>query len=232
MLQPVSMVRTTAAQAPSPLLYSFRRCPYAMRARLALAVSTTSVVMREVKLSAKPAAMLAVSPKGTVPVLLLPDGHVIDESLDVMRWTLARHDPERWLDGDDRALIGRNDGDFKHALDRYKYPDRHGVDPLVYRDKAISFLSELDDRLSRTDQLCGSARSLTDAAIVPFVRQFAAVDRQWFNGLPLQHLQRWLADHMASPLFNLIMLRVAPWAPGDKPLLFPPAPQCDHQTPP
>lgn len=196
-----------------PHLYSFRRCPYAMRARLAVAVSETGCELREVKLSAKPAAMLAASPKGTVPVLVLPDGSVIDESLDIMRWALAQRDPEGWLNGDDAALIERNDGPFKHDLDRYKYAERYDVDPLSHRAQAMDFLSELDSRLSRTGQLCGPVRSLTDAAIMPFVRQFAAVDRAWFSGQPLLHLQHWLANHLVSDLFNSIMVRHAPWAP-------------------
>ena len=119
--------------ATDPILYSFRRCPYAMRARMALTVSATRCELREVRLSAKPAAMLAASPKGTVPVLVLPDGRVIDESLDIMRWALASNDPEGWLTRDDAALIALNDGPFKHDLDRYKYPDRHDADPIIHR---------------------------------------------------------------------------------------------------
>ena len=203
------------------VLYSFRRCPYAMRARLAIAVSETGCVLREVKLSTKPEAMLAASPKGTVPVLVLPGGNVIDESLGIMRWALAQRDPECWLVGDDLALIERNDGPFKHDLDRYKYPERYGVDPLRHRTLGMEFLRELDGRLERTSQLCGPVRSMTDAAIVPFVRQFAAVDQAWFNQKPLLRLKVWLADHISSELFSMIMLRVAPWALGDRPVLLP-----------
>jgi glutathione S-transferase len=204
-----------------PVLYSFRRCPYAMRARLAIAVSETGCVLREVKLSAKPEAMLAASPKGTVPVLVLPQGKVIDESLDIMRWALAGRDPECWLDGDDPALIDRNDGPFKQDLDRYKYPERYGVDPLRHRAMGMEFLRELDGRLGNAGQLCGPVRSIADAAILPFVRQFAAVDQMWFSDQSLHRLKAWLADHISSELFNTIMLRVAPWAPGDQPVLFP-----------
>lgn len=210
----------------APVLYSFRRCPYAMRARLAIAVSSEGCVLREVKLSAKPEAMLAASPKGTVPVLVLPDGKVIDESLDVMRWALARQDPELWLHGEDTALIGRNDGPFKHDLDHYKYPDRFGADPLKHRALGLDFLRELDSRLGRSSQLCGPVRSLADAAIMPFVRQFAAVDQIWFNDQALPQLQRWLADFSSSELFNVIMLRVAPWSPGDRPVWLTPASEC------
>lgn len=204
-----------------PVLYSFRRCPYAMRARLALAVSRTTCELREVKLAAKPAAMLAASPKGTVPVLVLSDGTVIDESLDVMRWALGRHDPEGWLAGDDAALIARNDGAFKHDLDRYKYPERYGSDALHYREAALTFLRDLDARLAYAPQLGGARMGLTDAAIMPFVRQFRAVDSVWFDAQPLPRLQHWLAAHLTSPLFAAIMLRLPPWQPGDSAVRFP-----------
>ena len=198
-----------------PVLYSFRRCPYAMRARLALAVSGTRGELREVRLSAKPEAMLAVSPKGTVPVLVLPEGTVLDESLDIMHWALANRDPEGWLERDDAELIAQNDGSFKHDLDRYKYPGRHGADPQAHRESGLAFLREIDARIATVGQLCGPARGLADAAIMPFVRQFAAVDREWFGALALPHLQGWLAGHLASDLFEAVMLRVSPWSPDD-----------------
>ena len=220
------MTDDTHASWMNPVLYSFRRCPYAMRTRLAIAVSCTPCALREVKLSAKPEAMLAASPKGTVPVLVLPDGNVIDESLDIMRWALAKRDPECWLEGDDPALIDRNDGPFKHDLDRYKYPERYGVDPHKHRALGMDFLRELNGRLDRTSQLCGPVRSMADAAIMPFVRQFAAVDQKWFNDQPLLRLKVWLADYISSELFNMIMLRVAPWSPGDRPVLLTGASVC------
>jgi glutathione S-transferase len=204
-----------------PVLYSFRRCPYAMRARLALAVSGTQVELREVKLSAKPPEMLIASPKGTVPVLVLADGTAIDESLDVMRWALSLNDPEQWLKRTDEALIARNDGPFKHDLDRYKYPDRHGSDALSHRASGLAFLGELDTRLAANGQLCDNAAGLTDMAIMPFVRQFAAVDPAWFAEQPLPHLKRWLADHLASPLFATVMPKFLPWKAENPPILFP-----------
>lgn len=204
----------------APILYSFRRCPYAMRARLALAISETRVELREVKLRAKPDAMLAASPKGTVPVLVLPDGAVIDESLDVMHWALGRNDPENWLRGDAPELIVINDGPFKHHLDRYKYPDRYDVDPLEHRARATDLLAPLEARLSAHANLCGETRSLTDMALFPFIRQFAETDRDFFDRLPMPNLQAWLARHLASPLFERIMLRVEPWKPGDAPVYF------------
>lgn len=193
-----------------PILYSFRRCPYAMRARLALAVSGTRHELREVVLRAKPPAMLAASSKGTVPVLVLGDGRVIDESLDIMHWALAGHDPEGWLARDDPALIATNDDAFKHALDRYKYPERYSCDPLPHRERALTFLQALELRLTGSGQLCGATRGLADAAIFPFVRQFAAVDPSWFETQALPHLQIWLAGHLASELFASIMIRFEP----------------------
>ena len=209
--------------APSalPVLYSFRRCPYAMRARLALAVSGTTCQLREVKLAAKPAAMLEASPKGTVPVVVTGDGTVIEESLGIMHWALGRSDPETWLARGDMALIARNDGPFKHDLDRYKYPERYGSDPLSHRAAGLDFLRALDARIESEGQLCGATRGLADMAIMPFVRQFAATDRDWFDAQALPSLQRWLAAHLASDLFAAIMVRHAPWQPDDAPIAFP-----------
>ena len=179
------------------LLYSFRRCPFAMRARMALLVSGATFDIREVRLSDKPAALLAASPKGTVPVLVLSDGTVIDESIDIMRWALQRHDPEDWLAGEDAALIATFDGAFKAHLDRYKYGD----DAVTHQAAGLAMLHDLEDRLAGGTNLCREARAMTDIAIMPFVRQFAMVDRAWFDALPLPRVQDWLARHMASPLF-------------------------------
>ena len=198
-----------------PILYSFRRCPFAMRVRLALAISDTRHVLREVQLARKPAAMLAASPKGTVPVLVFDDGTVLDESLAIMRWALARNDPEGWLERDDARLSARNDGPFKVDLDRYKYPERYGSDMLAHRARGLEFLRVLDARLAFAGQLSGAQRGITDAAIMPFVRQFAAVDREWFAAQPIPQLKRWLADHLASSLFEAIMAKHDPWSPGD-----------------
>jgi glutathione S-transferase len=191
----------------TPTLYSFRRCPYAMRARMALIISETAFDTAEVKLSAKPEALLAASPKGTVPVLVLPDGRVIDESLDIMAWALARHDPQDWRSRRDAALIATNDGPFKHHLDRYKYPQRHGSDAPAHRDAGLAILAELDARLADRPHLGGDTPGFTDIALFPFVRQFAATDAKWFAAQPLPGLQRWLAGHLASPLFAAAMAR-------------------------
>jgi glutathione S-transferase len=205
--------------ADLPILYSFRRCPYAMRARMALLVSGTVCEIREIALGAKPEAMIAVSPKATVPVLLA-DGVVIDESLDIMRWALARADPEGWLEGDDATLIATNDGAFKFHLDRYKYPDRHGSDPAEHRAAGLEILGALETRLGAHANLCGDARGLADIAIMPFVRQFARTDPAWFDAQPLSRVQQWLARHLASPLFAAAMAKHARWQPGDAPTLL------------
>jgi glutathione S-transferase len=211
-----------AAQSPitepaDSILYSFRRCPYAMRARLALAVSGTRYELREISLRAKPTAMLTASAKGTVPVLDLAEGEVIDQSLDIMRWALTNCDPEGWLERDNPSLISANDGAFKHDLDRYKYPDRLEADPFIHRERGLAHLRELDARLSVSTFLGGPVRGMTDAAIVPFVRQFAGVDPDWFAAQSLPHLRRWLQGILASGLFQSIMVRAPLWDSGDLP---------------
>ena len=145
-------------------------------------------------------------------MLQLASGEVIDESLDIMRRVLETRDPEAWLSRDDRALIAINDSAFKHDLDRYKYPERHDCDPLAHRGHGLVFLRELDVRLAAAGQLCGSIRGFADAAIMPFVRQFAATDREWFEAQRLPRLKTWLAGYLASDLFRTIMVRVTPWS--------------------
>jgi glutathione S-transferase len=204
-----------------PLLYSFRRCPFAIRARLALLASETICVIREVKLSEKPAQLLGASPKGTVPVLVLPDGRVIEQSLEIMRWALARNDPAGWLEREDGDLIEMNDGRFKHHLDRTKYPDRYDANPDAHRAACLEMLRPLDERLATRSYLCGDTMNITDAAILPFVRQFAAVDRDWFDAQPIPNVRRWLDRFTASALFDAAMVRLKPWRAGDADTLFP-----------
>ncbi len=203
-----------------PILYSFRRCPYAMRARMALWVAGIEAELREVKLAAKPPELIAASPKATVPVLVLSDDQVIDESLEIMRWALAQQDPEGWLAGEDTALIAANDGPFKHHLDRAKYPDRYEPDGVDHRAAAIALLLPLEERLADQAQLCGPRRSLTDIALFPFIRQFAHSDRDWFAAQGLPRLTAWLEGHIASDLFAAIMPKFAPWQAGDAPIIF------------
>jgi len=204
-----------------PILYSFRRCPYAIRARLAIGASGVTVLLREVVLRDKPAAMIAASPKATVPVLVLPDGVVIDESLAIMRWSLAHHDPDGWLTRDDPALVAVNDGAFKHHLDRYKYADRHPADGVDHRAAATDILRALDARIARHGALVGDRPGLADMAIFPFVRQFAATDRDYFDGLRLPALRGWLDRLAESPFFATVMRRQPAWREGDAPVVFP-----------
>jgi glutathione S-transferase len=201
-----------------PALYSFRRCPYAMRARLALAVSGQACELREVVLRNKPAALLQASPKGTVPVLVLTDGQVLDQSLDIMCWALARNDPAAWLTpshgtvNDMLALIAECDGPFKQALDRTKYPSRYpGVDPAVSRAEAMQWLQRLEARLQNQPFLFGVHAALGDMAIAPFVRQFAAIDEDWWLAQPWPRLQHWLSQWQASDLFGRVMHKLPAW---------------------
>ena len=189
-------------------LYSFRRCPYAMRARMALRYSAVPVEIVEVSLKAKPAEMLAISPKGTVPVLDA-GGQVIDESLEIMRWALAQNDPDNWLLGGDSRiaeLIEANDQVFKIHLNRYKYAERYPEQPMeVYRAEGALFLQKLDELLEGRDYLLSNHPSLADIALLPFVRQFAHVDRDWFAQTPYVRLQAWLQRFLESELFTGIM---------------------------
>ena len=210
-----------------PALYSFRRCPYAMRARLALHASGVAVELREVNLRDKPASMLAASPKGSVPVLVLPDGRVIDESWDIMQWALHRHDPDGWLGTDDRhleaatPLVNENDISFKHSLDRYKYPDRYPDQTQNdYREQAEVFLLNLENRLNTSSYLLGNEFSIADAALFPFIRQFAEVDKDWFAQAPYASLQRWLKNILDSRGFAAIMKKHPIWHPGDPPVIM------------
>lgn len=207
-----------------PVLWSFRRCPYAMRARLALAVSQTPCWLREVVLRNKPAEMVARSPKATVPVLVLANGTVIDESLDIMIWALERNDPEGWLSGDTkdaRRLISRNDGTFKFHLDRYKYPDRYeNTDRAMHRAEGLSILQDLNCRLASHRFLCSETFGLADAALTPFVRQFANTDRAWFDAQPLPRLQAWLSTILESHRFTSIMSKHPAWDHGPGTLVF------------
>jgi glutathione S-transferase len=198
-----------------PILYSFRRCPYAMRARLALLVSGTVCELREVKLSMKPDELIALSPKATVPVLFTPDNRVIDQSIEIMHWALASNDPECWITSADDPLIAANDGPFKHHLDRYKYPDRHDTNPQEHRAAAVEMLGVLEARLVTSANLYGPNRSLADMAIMPFVRQFANTDRVFFDGLDLPRVQHWLATHIASPIFEAAMTIFPRWTGSD-----------------
>lgn len=212
-----------------PILYSFRRCPYAIRARLAIAGSGQSVTLREVVLKDKPAAMLQASPKATVPVLVLPEGRVIDESRDIMRWALRQSDPHNWLCAGDpdqlwqsEGLIQENDAVFKQHLDRYKYFERYpGHSQDYYRQQCEVTLGRLERQLQQSAFLTGEHCRLADIAIFPFIRQFAHVDRDWFYSAPYPGLQRWLDYHLTSPLFLSVMKKYPRWEEGDAVISFP-----------
>lgn len=211
---------------PLPVLYSFRRCPYAMRARMAIANSGTEVELRDILLKDKPDDMIAHSPKATVPVLKDLDGTVLEESLDIMHWALQQSDPDNWLSpmriNAIHELVEENDGPFKNTLDRYKYhvrfPEGHRDD---YRKQGEKFLQKLEDRLSGSEYLMGDSLSFADIAIFPFIRQFANSDRSWFDAAPYPELQAWLETRINSPLFIQIMKKRNIWKPGSIGPVFP-----------
>lgn len=215
-------------------LYSFRRCPYAMRARLGLLFAELQVELREVTLKNKPAQMLAISPKGTVPVLQIfdftlestLDGTVIEESREIMLWALEQQDPQNLLDAkvlsQANALIEQNDREFKHWLDRYKYADRHlEMTQLEYRQQGEVFLQVLEELLTKNKYLLGDSISIADIGIMPFVRQFAHVDRDVFESLPYPYLRQWLQHWLPHPFFLQAMTKFQPWQEGDDMMVFP-----------
>ena len=202
------------------LLYTFRRCPYAIRARLAIASANIPVELREIVLRQKPDAFLQTSPSGNVPCLVT-EGHVIDESLDIMLWALRQRDPEGWLKMPDEGhdWISRFDGPFKSALDRTKYAGRFpGTDPEEQRGMASVILAELDRRI---DGWIFGRPTLADYAILPFVRQFAFIDKGWFDSQPWPDLRLWLERFLASGHFEDVMTKYSPWQEGDPPVRFP-----------
>ncbi len=207
-------------------LYSFRRCPYAMRARLAILFAELSVELREVVLKNKPAQLLAISPKATVPVLQLVSGQVLEESREIMVWALTQHDPQGLLDTkylhQSNELIEQNDGDFKYWLDRYKYADRHlEMSQTEYRLRGEAFLQVLEVLLTDNAFILGDKASIADISIMPFIRQFAHVDRKTFYSLSYPKLQHWLQYWLQQPYFLQAMSKVQPWQEGDDIVTFP-----------
>jgi len=206
---------------PLPVLYSFRRCPYAIRARLAINYSGVKVEQRDIELKNKPAAMLVASPKGTVPVLVLNGGQVIDESRDIIHWALGQNDPEAWFETLNEpaqeqvtGLLNQCDEQFKPCLDRYKYwvgyPEQS---QLEYRQQCEQFLQQWEQQLSTQRFLLGRSPSLADNGIFPFVRQFAYVDIGWFEQSPYPHLKAWLQHFIESDSFQEIMRKRPLWQP-------------------
>lgn len=196
-----------------------------MRARLGLLFAGVSVELREIVLKNKPPQMLAISPKGTVPVLQLMDGTVIEESREIPVWALEQNDPQGLLNAkvlpEAHALIAQNDGEFKHWLDRYKYADRHlEMTQTEYREQGEVFLQVLESLLSKNRYLLGESITIADIGIMPFVRQFAHVDREVFYDLPYPKLQQWLQEWLDHPLFLQAMTKFAPWQEGDELVVF------------
>jgi glutathione S-transferase len=211
-----------------PILYSFRRCPYAMRARMSIASAGIRCELREVVLREKPADMIAISPKATVPVLQLPEGQVIDESFDIMRWALAQRDPENWLNpasasADEAfALIEQTETQFKPHLDRYKYSDRYtNASAAEHRAAGSHFLTLLEERLAVMPYLFGKQACIADMAIFPFVRQFANTDSDWFVSSPYQHTRAWLTKLSGAAHFSIAMKKYPQWKSGSEAVFFP-----------
>jgi glutathione S-transferase len=196
---------------------------------MALSCSGIQVELREVILREMPVSLLDCSPKGTVPVLVLPGGRVIDESLDIMYWALAKNDPQQWLpaDGEERSLeinrlLDENDHSFKQHLDHYKYAERFPQQAASeYRSRGEAFLEKLERRLEQSAWLAGERLSVADVAIFPFVRQFALVDKPWFDRMRRPRLQAWLDTLLASALFSSVMKKYPQWQDGDAITLFP-----------
>lgn len=208
--------------AQLPILWTFRRCPYAIRARLAIASAAIKVELREIQLKNKPVPFLEVSASATVPALTV-GGQAIDESLEIMVWALKQNDPERLLNmpGSAWELIATNDGPFKVALDHTKYASRYPeLDKNTERDKAVAILVELDERLGDKSWLFGDRPTLADYAIIPFVRQFANTDRDWFNKQPWSALIAWLDRFLESDAFAKVMVKYKPWSEVATPVWF------------
>ena len=199
-----------------PILYSFGRCPYAMRARLAIDAAGIEVETREILLKDKPKEMLAASAKGTVPVLVLPNGEVIDESLDIMFWALEQNDPKNLLDDkifkSANSLIQENDLSFKSSLDKYKYSVRFPEkSEQEYRSNCEVFLTEIEKHLNQNEFVLGANQTIADITIFPFIRQFAFVDKAWFDASPYEKLKSWLSNHLESEAFERIMVKREVW---------------------
>ena len=208
-----------------PILYTFRRCPYAMRARFAIRSSQIIVEVREIKLQEKPSEFLKSSPKGTVPVLITKSGQVLEESLDIINWALNINDPDKWLgkgklqDREIKNLLDELEIKFKTNLDKYKYPSRfYGVDQYLYRDKNLCFLKKLNSYLENNKSLNCEHLTLLDYAIFPFIRQFRNVDQEWFEKLNFSFLNKWINQIIDSEDFSSIMKKFKKWEPNDLPI--------------
>ena len=208
-----------------PILYSFRRCPYAMRARLAIKASGIIVEIREVELKNKPKEFLSISPKATVPVVCISSKQIIEESLDIMEWALKINDPLKLLKYEKlnrieiHNILNKLENEFKQNLDRYKYSSRFDLpSPKLYRDKNLQTLNEFNNLLQNNKGICSSHLSLLDYAVFPFIRQFRNVNSVWFDSLELKFLQTWLYELIDSDEFSSIMKKYEIWNPNQKPI--------------
>ena len=208
-----------------PILYSFRRCPYAMRARLAIKASGLIVEIREVELKNKPKEFLNISPKATVPIVCISSKQIIEESLDIMEWALKINDPMKLLKNEKlnrieiHSILNKLENEFKQNLDRYKYSSRFDLpNPKLYRDKNLQTLNEFNNLLQNNKGICSSNLSLLDYAVFPFIRQFRNVNSVWFDSLELKFLQTWLYELIDSDEFSSIMKKYEIWKPNQKPI--------------
>jgi glutathione S-transferase len=214
-----------------PILYSFRRCPYAMRARMVIAYAGQPVELREILLKDKPQTMLDISPKATVPVLVESKQQVVDESIDIMFWALSKNDPSSWYFGLEsemqqsiKQLIQVNDQDFKPNLDQYKYAARFPENTEAsYRDRAIPYLNQLEKLLINNSYLFSNQETLADIAIFPFIRQFAFVNKAWFDQSEYVLLRKWLNLWLGSSVFSQAMTKYPQWQNGDEITIYPSA---------
>lgn len=211
-----------------PVLYSLRRCPYAMRGRMGIALSKQQVLLREIVTKDKPSELLASSPKGTVPVLVLSDGNVIEQSLEVMMWALHRNDPQDLLRLSNPSLskqihqlIQQNDNEFIGHLEKYRASVRYRNDDIEQRRNLCeAFISELEAKLARHDYLFGDSPSLADFAVMPFVSQFVRVEKKWFVQSEYQNVGRWLRSHLESKLYTQVMKQYPLWNDTKQDCLF------------
>lgn len=211
-----------------PILYSLRNCPFAMRARIAIYKSKQPVLLRDLVLSNKPEEMLIASPKGTVPVIVLPDNTVIEESLDVMLWALKTSDPSNLLYKEDSTaltkmlyLIEIFDSEFKTSLEAYKCAKRYKEDNVIEcRQTCEVYIRELEQRLNQHDFLISTKESLVDIALLPFIRQFARVERQWYLQSPYPKVKQWLNNYLQSPLFTKVMAKYPLWLDAHEEVIF------------
>lgn len=207
----------------TPILYSFRRCPYCMRAHMALKYAGLKIILRDVKLSDLPAEVLAVSPHATVPSLAISENEYMDESWDIVKWAVQQNDPENWLGENNEylneaeMLVEINDFSFKDDLDHYKYADRYPEHPMeYYRENGEEFLEELTELLQQNTFLSADHITITDIAVFPFIRQFAMVDKEWFDKSPYPELQRWLLAMLSSEWFIEAFKKHETWETGSK----------------